>query len=157
MAYNLPPPWDPGFALPQNAKDEGDQRQAFVTKQMPRGTYDQPSVGYGGYAVPQYVKDEGYGQGTFTTKWLPSGTYTTPKIPHWQNHRPVVLSETRLPGGGRAISIRTRKPQGPSLVKLPLTQKGGAAPTAMGAIDSSSLVPLAAAAGALYLIFRKKR
>ena len=60
MAYNLPPPWDPGFALPQNVRDEGLQRRGFVTKQMPRGSYDNPSVGYGGFTVPQYVKDEGY-------------------------------------------------------------------------------------------------
>lgn len=149
MAYNLPPPWDPGFALPQNARDEGNQRQAFATKQMPRGTYDQPKVGHGGYAVPQYVKDEGYGQGTFTSKWLPPGTYTTPKIPHWQNHRPVVLSEQKLPGGGRAITIRTKAPHNP----------GSPATTGVlaGITDPSTLLPLAAAAGALYLIFRKKR
>ena len=39
MPFNLPPSWDPGYALPDNVKDEGLERRAFVTKQMPRGTY----------------------------------------------------------------------------------------------------------------------
>lgn len=147
MPYNLPPPWDPGFALPQNAKDEGDQRQAFVTKQMPRGTYDQPSVGYGGYAVPQYVKDEGYGQGTFTSKWLPNGTYTVPKIPHWQNNRPTVVSEQKLPGGGRKITIK----------RMAATPVGSPATNALSGITDSPILPLAAAAGLAYLLLRKKR
>ncbi len=105
MAYNLPPPWDPGYALPDNVRDEGLQRRGFVTKQMPRGTYDQPNVDSGGYVLPQYVWDEGYGQGTFTTKWEPRGQYDGPKIPHWLNDRPRVLSETRRRGGGRNIKI----------------------------------------------------
>lgn len=153
MPYNLPPPWDPGFALPKNVTDEGDQRQAFVTKEMPRGTYDQPTVGYGGYAVPQYVKDEGYGQGTFTSKWLPPGTTTMPPIPHWQNNRPKVLSETRLPGGGRRIVIQHRAatPVGSPATNA-LSDAGG-----VGAGTLEQLLPLAAAAGIAYLIFRKKR
>ncbi len=106
MAYNLPPPWDPGFALPQNVRDEGLQRRAFVTKQQPRGSYDNPSVGYGGYAVPQYIKDEGYGQGTFTTKWMPSGTYVGPKVPHWLNQRPKVVRQQRMPGGGMVSTVQ---------------------------------------------------
>lgn len=105
MAYNLPPPWDPGYALPDNVRDEGLQRRGFVTKQMPRGTYDQPEVGTGGYVVPQYVMDEGYGQGTFTTKWEPRGEYDGGKIPYWLNNRPKVLSERKLRGGGRAITM----------------------------------------------------
>jgi hypothetical protein len=99
MAYNLPPAWDPGFVLPENVKDEGLERRAFVTKWMPRGTYDQPCVGTAGYAVPQYVKDEGYGQGTYTTKWQPSGTYNGPKVPHWLNDRPKVVRSQAIPGG----------------------------------------------------------
>lgn len=106
MPYNLPPPWDPGYALPDNVVDEGLQRRALITKQMPRGTYDQPKVGTGGYVVPQYVMDEGYGQGTFTTKWMPSGTYVGPKIPHWLNQRPRVVREKRLPGGGKVVTVQ---------------------------------------------------
>lgn len=147
MPYNLPPPWDPGFAMPQNALDEGLQRQAFVTKEMPRGTYDQPSVGTGGYAVPKYVMDEGYGQGTFTSKWLPSGTYTTPKIPHWQNTRPAVVSEHKRPGGGRTIVIKRKAAK---LVGSPATN-------ALSGITDIGVVPLAAIAGAAYLLLRKKR
>lgn len=105
MAYNLPPPWDPGFALPDNVRDEGLQRRGLVTKQMPRGTYDRPNVDTGGYVVPQYIMDEGYGQGTFTTKWEPGGTYDGPRIRNWLNDRPRVLSETRRRGGGRNITI----------------------------------------------------
>lgn len=149
MAYNLPPPWDPGFALPQNVRDEGDQRQAFVTKEMPRGTYDQPTVGTGGYAVPKYVMDEGYGQGTFTSKWLPPGTSTMPPIPHWQNNRPKVASEKPLPGGGRRITI-LRKATAP--VGSPATH-----PLSGFTLDASTVVPLAAAAGIAYLLLRKKR
>lgn len=104
--YNLPPAWDPGFCLPKNVQDEGLERRAFVTKQMPRGTYDNPSVGDGGYDVPQYIKDEGYGQGTFTTRWPPDGTYDGPKIPHWLNQRPKVTKVTRLPGGGRRVTVQ---------------------------------------------------
>ncbi len=104
MAYNLPPPWDPGFALPANVRDEGLERRAFVTKHMPRGTYDQPKVGTGGYAVPQYVMDEGYGQGTFTTKWRPRGTYDLP-VPHWLDKRSKVIAESKEPGGGTKVTF----------------------------------------------------
>lgn len=104
MAYNLPPAWDPGFALPDNVRDEGLERRAFVTKWLPRGTYDQPRVGTGGYAVPEYVMDEGYGQGTFTTKWRPRGTYDIP-VPHWLDQRPKVLAQKRLPGGGVEVKM----------------------------------------------------
>lgn len=104
--YNLPPAWDPGFALPKNVQDEGLERRAFVTKWLPRGTYDDPSVGTGGYAVPKYVQDEGYGQGTFTTKWQPEGSYDGPSIPHWLNQRPKVVNSTPLPGGGQQVTIQ---------------------------------------------------
>ncbi len=106
MAYNLPPPWNPGFVLPKNVEDEGLQRQAFITKWQPRGSYDNPKVGTGGYAVPQYVEDEGYGQGTFTTKWQPSGSYSGPKVPVWLNQRPKVVTERQLPGGGKVVSVQ---------------------------------------------------
>lgn len=105
MAYNLPPPWSSGYVLPQNVRDEGLQRRAFITKMMPRGTYDDPRVGTGGFQVPQYIRDEGYGQGTFTTKWLPSGTYVGPKVQHWLNQRPVVASVKPLPGGGKVVTM----------------------------------------------------
>lgn len=100
MAYNLPPAWDPGFALPDNVRDEGLERRGFVTKQMPRGTYDMPKVGSGGYVLPPNVQAEGYGQGTYTTKWLPRGYYDV-KVPHWLNQRPLLLSDSRLPGSRR--------------------------------------------------------
>jgi hypothetical protein len=105
MAYNLPPPWDAGYALPSNVKDEGLERRAFVTKQAPRGTYDDPRVGNGGYAVPQYVDDEGYGQGTFTTKWRARGTYDLP-VPNWLNVRSKVVAEARSPGGGTQVTFQ---------------------------------------------------
>lgn len=104
--YNLPPAWDPGFALPKNVQDEGLERRAFTTKWMPRGTYDQPTVGAGGYAVPTYVMDEGYGQGTFTTKWQPDGTYDGPTVPNWLNQRPKVTKVVNLPGGGHRVTVQ---------------------------------------------------
>jgi hypothetical protein len=106
MAYNLPPAWDPGFVMPKNVADEGLERRAFITKWMPRGTYDDSTDGTAGYMVPQYVKDEGIGQGTFTTKWQPSGTYNGPKVPHWLNQRPTVTNVTRLSGGARQVTVQ---------------------------------------------------
>lgn len=103
MAYNLPPPWDPGYAIPDNVRDEGLERRAYVTKWMPRGTYDQPKVGTGGYVVPQYVLDEGYGQGTFTTKWMPRGTYNGPRIPQWIQRQPTVAKQKSL--GPRSVAV----------------------------------------------------
>lgn len=106
MAYNLPPAWDPGFVLPKNVRDEGLQRRALVTKQMPRGTYDDSTDGTAGYMVPQYVKDEGIGQGAFTTDWQPRGTYNGGKIPHWLNQRPTVTKVVALPGGGKQVTVQ---------------------------------------------------
>jgi len=106
MAYNLPPPWSSGYAIPDNVDDEGLERRAFITKQMPRGTYDDPRVGNGGFAVPQYIDDEGYGQGTFTTKWQPSGSYSGPKVPVWLNQRPKLVAARPLPGGGRQVTVQ---------------------------------------------------
>ncbi len=97
MAFKLPPPWDPGYALPENVRDEGLQRRGLVTKQMPRGTYDAPHVGTGGYVVPQYVKQERYGQGAFVTKMLPRG-YVDQRVPYFLNERPSVSSR---PARGR--------------------------------------------------------
>lgn len=107
MAYNLPPAWDAGFALPKNVRDEGLERRAFVTKQMPRGTYDDSTDGTAGYNVPQYIKDEGTGQGAFTTFWQPRGTYNGGQVKHWLNQRPAVTNVTRLPGGAQQVTVQT--------------------------------------------------
>lgn len=106
MAYNLPSPWNPGFALPDNVHDEGLERRAFITKMLPRGSYDPSTDGTGGYAVPQYVLDEGTGQGTYTTKWAPSGSYAGPKVPNWLNRRPQVVASRKLPGGGQVATVQ---------------------------------------------------
>lgn len=103
MAYNLPPPWDAGFALPENVRDEGLERRGFVTKQAPRGTYDAPHVGTGGYTVPPYVVQERYGQGAYGTKMMPRGT--KPNVPNYIDRRPQVVSQRSLPGGGNAVTI----------------------------------------------------
>ncbi len=95
--YNLPAPWDPGFAMPKNALDEGLERRALVTKQAPRGTYDQPAVGGGGYAVPEYVMDEGYGQGAFTTSWMRRGSQE--RVPYPLNQHP----HARVRPAGRGV------------------------------------------------------
>jgi hypothetical protein len=110
MAYNLPPSWDPKFALPKNVRDEGLERRGFVTKQMPRGTYDNTTTGTGGFVVPQYIKDEGTGQGAYTTRWMPRGTYAGDRIPHWLNQRPQLVSAKRLPNGARQVQIQTLQP-----------------------------------------------
>lgn len=102
MAYNLPPPWDSGYAIPDNVRDEGLERRGFVTKQMPRGTYDNPRVGSGGYVLPANVRAEEYGQGTYTTKWLPRGYVDAPP-PIALNQRPRVLADRRVAGRTRAV------------------------------------------------------
>lgn len=106
--YNLPPPWNPGYAMPDNVMDEGLERRTFVTGQMPRGTYDNSTDGSAGYAIPQYVLKEGTGRGTFTTKWLPRGYYG-PKLPHWLDDifSKVIGPKKALPGGGTAMTVAT--------------------------------------------------
>jgi hypothetical protein len=106
MPFGLPPAWNPGFAMPDNALDEGLERRALVTRQMPRGTYDDPSVGTGGYVVPQYVRDEGYGQGAFVTKWMARGEYG-PRVPQWIQRQPTV-SKLKRTGDGNLVTIQRR-------------------------------------------------
>jgi hypothetical protein len=86
--FNLPPPWNPGYALPSNVKEEGLERHAYVTKMLARGTYDNSTDGSAGYAIPSYVRAEGTGRGTFTTMWTPRGYYG-PRIPNYLNRQPV--------------------------------------------------------------------
>lgn len=87
MAFNIAPPWNPGFALPDNVKDEGLERHAYVTEMLPRGTADRNArVSTGGYVVPQYVLDEGLDRGTYTTAMSPRGTRAN--VPHYLNQRP---------------------------------------------------------------------
>lgn len=106
MPYNLPPPWNAGYALPDNVDDEGLERRAFITKMLPRGSYDPSTDGTGGFAVPKYVLDEGTGQGTYTTKWQASGTYSGPRIPHFLNRRPTLVKATPLPGGATLATVQ---------------------------------------------------
>jgi hypothetical protein len=106
MPFNLPPSWNPGFALPDNVLDEGLERRAFTTKWAPRGTYDDPSVGTGGYVVPQYVRDEGYGQGTYTTKWMPRGTYNGPRVPQWIQRQPTVARQRSTGRRSAAVTFQ---------------------------------------------------
>ena len=40
--YRIPPPWNPGYANPQNVDDEGLERRAFTTSWAPRGSFDNP-------------------------------------------------------------------------------------------------------------------
>jgi hypothetical protein len=105
MAFNLPAPWDPGFALPDNVLDEGLERRGFVTKWMPRGTYDAPTVGTAGYAVPSYItEDEPLGQGAIVTAWQRRGS--APNVPYALNRRPQILSQRSLgPGQGTAVTM----------------------------------------------------
>lgn len=138
MAYRLPSAWDPGYAMPKNALDEGLERRAFTTKWTPRGTYDNPAVSKtpGGYAIPKYVQDEAYGQGARVTSWQPSGTYNGPKIPQYLNQRPHVAI-AGSPGGAKVVTVRRHA-------------------AALSGVDASSLLPYAAAAGVAWLLLRKK-
>lgn len=105
--FGLPPAWAPGFALPDNVKDEGLERRGFVTKQMPRGTYDNsPADPTGGYAVPQYIRDEGYGQGALVTKWMPRGEYG-PRVPQWIQRQPTVAAIQKR-GDADVVTIQRR-------------------------------------------------
>lgn len=121
MAYNLPKPWSPGYALPDYVRVEGLQRRAFTTMQMPRGTYDGAKVGTAGYAVPGYVRDEGTGQGAVVTKWMPRGT--VPGNPRWlQTPNATLVAATRAQGGGSQYEIAAG--HGMSSDTHPLTQYG---------------------------------
>lgn len=106
--YNLPPSWNPGYAIPESVMDEGLERRTFVTAQAPRGTFDNPKVGNHGYAVPQYVDEEGLGRGTFTTKMLPRGYYG-PRVPNWLDQKfSRVVGTSSLPGGkGTVVAMQT--------------------------------------------------
>src|SRR6185295_7856351 len=150
MPYNLPPPWDPGYALPDNVVDEGLERRAFVTKWLPRGFYDNPKVGTGGYAVPQYVLDEGYGQGTYTTKWQPSGSYNGPAVPNWLNQRPQVVRTRRLPGGGQVATVQ---PLGDAALPEPYESYGQKAAQAL--LSRVAMLPRAKQGQALKAIMDK--
>ncbi len=153
MAYNLPPPWDPGFCMPKNVKDEGLERRAFITKWQPRGSYDNPAVGTGGYAVPKYVLDEGYGQGTYTTKWMPSGSYAGPRVPNWLNRRPKLVSAQRLPGGGTVATIAPLS--GDDEAPLPAAYESYGQRAAQALIGRVSALPQSQRAKALRAIVDK--
>ena len=109
--YNLPPSWNPGYAIPPSVMDEGLERRAFVTNMTPRGTYDNPKVGNAGYAVPQYVDEEGYGRGTFTTKWLPRG-FVGANVPHWLDQQfSRIVGQASL-GKGKGVVMAMQTPMG---------------------------------------------
>jgi len=106
--FNLPPPWNPGYALPQNVDDEGLERHAFTTAWAPRGSFDNPEVGTAGYAVPGYIKKEGYGRGAMVTRMAPRGSYFGPKVPHWLDRPSAqVVGRKRLPDGATQLKIQT--------------------------------------------------
>jgi hypothetical protein len=111
MAFNLPPFWSPGVALPDYVRVEDLQRGAFATRQMPRGTYDPERVTAQGYAVPAYVMDEGTGQGTFVTKWMPRGT-----VPHvaqflQQPRNQLVMTKPTAGGGTNYVITHGAAPK----------------------------------------------
>ena len=134
MAYNLPPPWDAGYALPDNVKDEGLERRGFVTKWLPKGTYDNPKVGTAGYAVPKYVTASGYGQGEVVTKWLPRGTQ--PNVPHYLDRRPQVVSQSSISPRGNEIKFAL------SGTELPASYRQYGDRAAMAILTSLSSVPV---------------
>lgn len=121
--FNLPPPWNPGYALPRNVEAEGLVRGTFTARQAPRGTYDDPVVGRGGYQVPAYAIDEGYGQGAVVTAWMPRGE--APRVQHWLD-MPTTIVEGATPvrGGGTEYHLDVLSGD-PAPAALPLPgQKG---------------------------------
>lgn len=133
--YRLPPPWNPGYALPQNVDDEGLERRAYTTAWAPRGSFDNPKVGTAGYAVPQYVKDEGYGQGVMVTRWAPRGSYAGPAVPHWLDKQAAkVVGRKPMPGGATQLQIQT-------LAGTEMKATGGEAPfTEYGVKSAAALI-----------------
>jgi hypothetical protein len=106
--FDLPPPWNPRYELPQNVDDEGLERHAYTTAWAPRGSFDDPKVGYAGYAVPEQIKEEGYGVGAMTTRWAQRGTYYGPKVKHWLDRPSAqVVGRKPLPGGATQLQIQT--------------------------------------------------
>lgn len=105
--YNLPGPWDPGYAPYDPAEAEGLERRAINTDWMPRGTYDDPAVSAAGYATPAYALSEGYGQGALVTKWIPRGTVDAQ--PKWLEKPTSAWRETTGAGGrvDYAVAVAT--------------------------------------------------
>lgn len=140
--FDLPPPWNPGYALPQNVDDEGLERRAYTTAWAPRGSYDDPKVGTAGYAVPGYVKEEGYGRGAMVTRWAPRGTYYGPKVKHWLD-KPTsrIVGATRLPAGAAKLKIETMAgvEQAMGNERAPLTAYG--LKSAKALIDTVKMMP----------------
>ena len=153
--FNLPPPWNPGYTMPQNVDDEGLERHAFVTGMTERGTFDNPSVGTAGYAVPRYVTATGIGQNAMTTRWAPRGT--APRVKHWLD-RPssIITRQKRLPGGGTKVTFKSMGDAAPAGPPLP-PDPSKPIPTSSGGIDSKTILLLGAAAVGAYLLFGKKK
>ncbi len=154
--YNLPPPWNPGYAIPESVMSEGLQRHAFTTKWAPRGTYDNSTDGTAGYAIPKYVVAEGTGRGTFTTAWLPRGYYG-PDLPNYLNRHPLPDSKVvvqKRPGMGDVAeynilgsSLPKPQPVPPKAIRRALgdvspaaVAKGSAALTKYGRRTSSIIM-----------------
>lgn len=121
--FNLPPSWNPGYALPTYAEAEGLERRAFATEWAPRGTYDMPPVGTGGYAVPRYIKEEGYGQGAHVTKWMPRGEYG-PGIPDYLSQPKTALLSAGRDGAARQYSIEVLSGDQPAAAADPFAAYG---------------------------------
>lgn len=150
MPYNLPPPWNAGYALPDNVDDEGLERRAFITKMLPRGSYDPSTDGTGGFAVPQYIRDEGTGQGTYTTQWQPSGTYSGPRIPHFLNRRPTVVKAAKLPGGATLATVQRSVPaMGDDEAPMPAPMENYGVQAAQVLISGVAAVPPAKRSAAI--------
>lgn len=133
-AFNLPPPWDPKYALPDNVEDEGLERHGYVTEWARRGSFDNPKVGTAGYAVPQYIKDEHYGRGAMVTKWAPRGSYAGPKVKHWLDSPSAkIVGRQRMPGGATQLDIET-------MAGNEIAATGGAPFTAYGMKTAKTLL-----------------
>ncbi len=117
--YNLPPPWHPGYADPTTVDAEGLVRGTFTTVQMPRGTYDDPTVGTAGYSVPRYVMDEGYGQGAFVTRPMPRGETVVPDPRYLESPQNIMKGARPYPDGG--VEYRMSVMAGLGSIPVPIT------------------------------------
>lgn len=151
--YQAPTPWNPGYDVPKYITAEPLGRGAFVTRQLPRGTFGpmppDPSVwDRTGYQLPDYVKAEPIGRGTFTTKMLPRRT--VPLFAPDIFQRPKKVRAARVVGSGAVVAT------GSSLDGCTLgdeaPQIAPAAPPPPPA--RSTLLPIAVLGGLAYLLWR---
>lgn len=139
--YQIPNPWNPGYALPDYVLAEPPGRGTFTTNMIPRGTVDVLPPDY--LARPELTKDDGGVEAR--TSVTGSGTSLSGHTLDKPTLRGSTLGRSSLSGStlgrkGKATRYSVR----PNAVGLDVP--GG-----------STLPVLAFAAAAVWLLARKKR